>query len=160
MGLIDFIKDAGKKVFGGDDEKTGGTTTADPDEQFNELRKGNVLTQMVRKLGLEAEDLRVTFDDGIATVTGSVVDQSTKEKIVLVIGNSQGVARVDDRLEVERPEPEATLYTVESGDTLSAIAKRHYGDASKYPQIFEANRPMLEDPDRIYPGQVLRIPRL
>lgn len=160
MGLIDFIKDAGKKVFGGDDERKGGTTTTDPDEQFNELRKGNVLTQSVRGLGLEAEDLRVTFDDGTATVTGSVADQATKEKIVLVIGNSQGVARVDDRLDVERPESEATLYTVESGDTLSAIAKRHYGDASKYPKIFEANRPMLENPDRIYPGQVLRIPPL
>jgi nucleoid-associated protein YgaU len=77
-----------------------------------------------------------------------------------VIGNTQGVARVDDQMTVETPEPEATFYTVERGDTLSAIAKEHYGDATKYPVIFEANRPMLEDPDRIYPGQVLRIPPL
>ena len=69
-----------------------------------------------------------------------------------------GVARVDDQLVVEVPEPEATLYTVKSGDSLSKIAKAHYGDAMKYPVIFEANKPMLKDPDRIYPGQVLRIP--
>ena len=57
-----------------------------------------------------------------------------------------------------RPEPAATFYTVVSGDSLSKIAKKHYGDASKYPVIFDANRPMLKDPDKIYPGQVLRIP--
>jgi nucleoid-associated protein YgaU len=49
-------------------------------------------------------------------------------------------------------------YTVEKGDTLSGIAKKMYGNANKYPQIFEANKPMLKDPDKIYPGQVLRIP--
>ena len=49
-------------------------------------------------------------------------------------------------------------YTVEKGDTLSRIAKEMYGDAGKYPAIFEANKPMLKDPDKIYPGQVLRIP--
>lgn len=157
MGIFDFIKDAGKKAFGKDDAPSA-TPEADPDEPFQELRKGNVLTQTVRKLELPAEDLKVTFDDGTATVSGRVEDQATREKIVLVIGNTQGVARVDDRLTVEAPEPEATFYTVESGDTLSAIAKEHYGDATKYPVIFEANRPMLENPDRIYPGQVLRIP--
>lgn len=161
MGIFDFIKDAGKKVFGGDEgEAREAKVEAQQDEQFHELRKGNLLTQTVRKLELPAEDLRVTFDDGTATVSGTAHDQTTKEKIVLVIGNTQGVARVDDQMTVETPEPEATFYTVERGDTLSAIAKEHYGDATKYPVIFEANRPMLEDPDRIYPGQVLRIPPL
>jgi nucleoid-associated protein YgaU len=81
---------------------------------------------------------------------------------VLTAGNTKGVAQVDDRLVVEaaEPEPEAAMYTVKSGDTLSAIAKAHYGDAMKYPEIFEANKPMLTDPDKIYPGQVLRIPPL
>jgi nucleoid-associated protein YgaU len=49
-------------------------------------------------------------------------------------------------------------HTVVKGDTLSKIAKAQYGDAMKDPVIFEANRPMIEDPDKIYPGQVLRIP--
>jgi nucleoid-associated protein YgaU len=70
------------------------------------------------------------------------------------------VAQVNDLTTVEAPEPEATFYTVKSGDSLSAIAKAHYGDAMKYPEIFEANKPMLKDPDKIYPGQVLRIPPL
>ena len=94
------------------------------------------------------------------TVGGKVPSQQEKEKVILVLGNTQGVARVDDRLVVEVPEPAATLYTVKSGDSLSKIAKEHYGDAMKYPVIFEANQPMLKDPDKIYPGQVLRIPPL
>jgi len=59
---------------------------------------------------------------------------------------------------VETPEPEAKFYTVVSGDSLSKIAKEYYGNAMKYPVIFEANKPMLSHPDKIYPGQVLRIP--
>ena len=77
---------------------------------------------------------------------------------MLAVGSVAGVAGVDDQIVVEAPEPEATFYTVVSGDTLSKIAKEHYGDAMKYPVIFEANRPMLTDPDKIYVGQVLRIP--
>ena len=85
-----------------------------------------------------------------------------EEIVVLTAGNTKGVARVDDRLAVDAPEPEpaAVMYTVVSGDTLSGIAKAQYGNAMKYMTIFEANKPMLEDPDKIYPGQVLRIPPL
>lgn len=89
---------------------------------------------------------------------GKVDAQANAERIVLAVGNTEAVARVDDRLEVVEPEPEATFYTVQKGDTLCKIARDHYGDASAYPRIFEANRPMLKDPDRIYPGQVLRVP--
>ena len=84
--------------------------------------------------------------------------QADREKVILVLGNTAGIAQVDDRLEVERKEPEAQFYTVKAGDTLSKIAKQHYGNANKYPTILEANRPMLRNPDQIYPGQVLRIP--
>jgi nucleoid-associated protein YgaU len=66
---------------------------------------------------------------------------------------------VDDQLQVAQPAPEARLYTVKRGDTLSKIAQAHYGDATQYPRIFEANRPLLRDPDEIYPGQTLRIPQ-
>ena len=100
------------------------------------------------------------FKDGVVTVEGKVASQEEREKIVLILGNTQGVSQVDDRLEVEAPAPEARMYTVESGDSLSKIAKEVYGDAMKYPVIFEANKPMLKDPDKIYPGQVLRIPAL
>jgi nucleoid-associated protein YgaU len=93
-----------------------------------------------------------------------VKEQAVREKIVLAVGNTTGISKVDDRLQVvvekaAAPKaPEAKYYTVVKGDSLSKIAKAQYGDAMKYPVIFEANKPMLKDPDKIYPGQVLRIP--
>ena len=70
----------------------------------------------------------------------------------------EGVAKVDDKMTVENPQPKSNYDTVVSGDILSKISKEHYDDANKYPVIFEANQPMLKSPDKIYPGQVLRIP--
>jgi nucleoid-associated protein YgaU len=152
MGIIDFVKEAGEKLGLG---KKGDPTET---EKFQELRKGNLLMQRVIGLGLEVDDLRITYDDGVATVNGKTESQAEREKIVLAVGNTEGVARVDDRMEVVKPEPEAVYHTVVRGDTLSKLAKEHYGDPMKYPIIFAANRPMLTHPDKIYPGQVLRIP--
>ena len=102
----------------------------------------------------------MSFDaeKSLVTVTGTAPDQATREKILLAAGNVAGVAEVENRMSVARTEPEAQFHTVERGDTLSAIAKKFYGNANKYTVIFEANKPMLSDPDKIYPGQVLRIP--
>lgn len=158
MGILDFVKDAGQKLGLGGDEEGAKTPDAEVQEYVEEETKANQLWHHVEDLGFEVEDLRVRFDDGTATLTGRASSQEEREKVVLAVGNVAGVRRVDDRLEVENAAPEATFYTVERGDSLSAIAEDHYGDASKYPVIFEANRPMLEDPDKIYPGQVLRIP--
>lgn len=130
----------------------------DQQEREAERGKSQALARQVEIPGLKVKDLAVDFDDGVVTVSGSTPSQEERENVILVLGNTQGVARVEDRLIVEVAEPEATLYTVKSGDSLSAIAKAHYGDAMKYPVIFEANRPMLSDPDKIYPGQVLRLP--
>jgi len=151
MGFFDFMKDAGEDLSAEQDRIA---------EEKAEKAKALALQKQIEMLGLKVDGLAVGFDDGVATVEGTVPDQQEAEKVVLVLGNVQGVARVDDRLTVAAPAPAATLYTVKSGDTLGAIAKAHYGDASKYPVIFEANTPMLKNPDRIYPGQVLRIPAL
>jgi len=148
MGLFNFKKDAGTKV----------ETPSAADEVRARAAKSQSLMKLVQDMGFDVDDLKVGYDDGVVTVHGTVDSQEDREKIVLVLGNTQGVAQVDDRLEVERPAPQASLYEVEKGDSLSKIAKEVYGDAMKYPLIFEANRPMLEDPDKIYPGQVLRIP--
>ena len=78
----------------------------------------------------------------------------------MVVGNSNGIATVDDQMTVEHVEPEAQFHKVASGDTLGKIAKNFYGNALRYPEIFEANKPMHKSPDLIYPGQVLRIPHL
>ena len=112
--------------------------------------------------GLAVSGLAVDFEATTSTVTvaGVVADQGTKEKVLLCCGNVTGVEAVNDMLTVDAPEPESQWHTVVSGDNLSKIAKHYYGDANKYPVIFEANKPMLSHPDKIYPGQALRIPPL
>jgi nucleoid-associated protein YgaU len=165
MGLFDFLKDKGEKLFEGDEQQElEKARKADPEITTLERMKARALRNLVLGKGLKIENFQLVFDDGVVTVEGHAASQEEREKTVLLLGNVRGILRVDDRLTAEAPaaapEPEATFYTVQSGDTLSKIAKAHYGDAMKYPVIFEANRPMLKDPDRIYPGQVLRIPPL
>jgi len=118
------------------------------------------LEETVSDLDLHVEGLSIHIDDDTATVSGLAANQATKEKVVLLIGNSEGIGTVDDQMTVEHVEPEAQFHAVVSGDTLGKIAKKYYGNAMKYPVIFEANQPMLTHPDKIYVGQVLRIPSL
>lgn len=111
--------------------------------------------------GLSADDLAVKYDGSNQTVsvTGVAPNLATKEKVVLCCGNVASVARVDDQMTVVvASEPPSIYRTVKPGDTLSQIAKEAYGDANAYGKIFEANKPMLTDPGKIYPGQTLRIP--
>ncbi len=160
MGLFSFIKNAGAKVFGigkTDAEEAAEAAAAELKLEEAAARK---LEETINDLQLQVEGLNVHIDDDVATITGMAYDQATKEKVVLVVGNSNGIATVDDQMTVEHTEPEAQFHTVVSGDTLGKIAKNYYGNAMKYPVIFEANKPMLTDPDKIYPGQVLRIPAL
>jgi nucleoid-associated protein YgaU len=130
-------------------------------EMHAEATKSTELEEFVGKLGLNVKNLDIRFDNGCAVVSGQCATQSDLEKVVLAVGNVGEVDRVIELMGVDAPaaEPDSTEYhTVVSGDNLSKIAKHYYGDASKYPVIFEANRPMLKDPDSIFPGQMLRIP--
>ncbi|GAA4311125.1 peptidoglycan-binding protein LysM [Pontixanthobacter gangjinensis] len=156
MGIFSFIKDAGKKVFGIDKSKSKEVNT-ETDQKENE-KAARKLEQTITDLNLKAENLKIHIENDMAVVSGKALDQATREKIILVVGNSEGISQVDDRMDVQNKEPEAVFHTVERGDTLSKISKEHYGDPNQYPLIFEANKPMLQDPDKIYPGQVLRIP--
>jgi len=172
MGLIDFIKDVGHKlnVGGHDDPKAAQPTPAPasqgPSQQdvqaLENRKKTTAITNLVQQMGLKAENLNVVVNGDKATLTGKVDSQEQREKIVLLVGNTAGVAKVDDQLQVAHQESaaqsEARYYDVKSGDTLSKIAKQFYGDANEYNRILEANRPMLKDADHIYPGQKLRIP--
>jgi nucleoid-associated protein YgaU len=121
---------------------------------------GDAIATYVNTQGLKVDTLAVGFDGatGTVTVSGQALDQATKEQVLLCCGNVQHAVAVDDQLTVARTEPEAQYDTVVQGDTLSKVAKEFYGNANKYPGIFEANSPMLSHPDKIYPGQVLRIP--
>lgn len=144
MGMFDFVKSAGEKVLGA---ATAGNTA------------GALLAHLKSK-GLAGPDIKIAFDPATAkaTIMGSALSQADKEKLILALGNVEGVEKVEDGLLAEKPEAEAVFYTVKKGDNLSTIAKAHYGKASAYVKIFEANKPLLKDPDHIYPGQVLRIP--
>ena len=167
MGLMDFVKEAGEKLFGHGDAKVAMTEAkADPQNetkvQAANATAGDAILAYVKTQNLDATGLTVTFDGATSTATvfGVAPDQATKEKIALCCGNVAGVAKVNNMMSVDQSAPEATYYTVVSGDTLSKISKASYGDANKYMTIFEANKPMLSDPNKIYPGQVLRIPPL
>ena len=160
MGLFSFIKNAGAKVFG--IGKTTEEEAAEVAEKAAELakEKATKLAAAVETLGFEVLDLNIEVADDNVTVWGQANSQETREKVILVLGNTEGIATVDDRMTVVVEEPQAQFHTVVKGEYLSKIAKKYYGNAMKYPVIFEANKPMLTDPDKIYPGQVLRIPAL
>lgn len=153
MGLFSFLKGAGSNIL----NKVTGKTPAAVAPAKIELSKTDALKAEIAKLGLPVQNLDISLGEQVI-VNGRTLDNATREKVILALGNVEGITSVDDRMEVENAEPEATFYTVQSGDSLSKIAKSQYGNAMAYPAIFEANKPMLKAVDKIYPGQVLRIP--
>jgi nucleoid-associated protein YgaU len=164
MGMFSFVKEAVEKLFARDQLQGSPQSTAQADKTAGtpqaKQSPAQAIASYIASQNLQYKDLTVTYDGANQSVTvkGVAPDQQTKEKILLCCGNVQGVASVVDEITVEKDEPESKYHTVVSGDTLSKIAKAQYGDANKYMKIFEANKPMLKDPDKIYPGQVLRIP--
>ncbi len=149
MGFFDFVKDAGRQLFNTDAE------AADNIKQHLEIKTSGI------------RNIEVEFDDGVATICGDCVNQATRDNAVLMVGNIKGVEKVvadDLRVDApkeevkEEPEEKAEFYEIVSGDTLGGIAKRYYGKASAYMRIFEANRDIISDPNKIYPGQKIRIP--
>ena len=152
MGLVSFLKGAGEKVFGKSDATL-------------EKEKAEAIVKHIQKYDLYVKDLVVTVEGETVTLNGEVSSVLERNRVVVVTGNVEGISAVNDHLVLNIPEPEVVepekqYYTVVKGDYLSKIAKRVYGDAMKYNIIFEANKPMLSDPDKIYPGQVLVIPAL
>ncbi|MCG7280310.1 peptidoglycan-binding protein LysM [Chryseobacterium taklimakanense] len=153
MGLGSFLKNVGEKLFGG------GET---PEEQAKKVR------DHVAKYGFDVSGLTFTVANDKVTISGEAKDWEQKSKIYVAAGNVEGIDGVTDNMTVKAAPVEAAApaqvaqpkyHTVQSGDTLSKIAKEVYGDVNAYNRIFEANRPMLSDPDKIYPGQVLVIPQ-
>ena len=161
MGIMSFIKTAGQKIFGMGEAQAAEEATASPEKvaQLN-TAAGEAITKYIESMNLSVDGLAVEVDagSGAVTVSGQAADQQTKEKVVLCCGNVHGVSSVNDMLTVAEPADESQWYTVESGDTLSKISKEFYDSPNKYMAIFEANKPMLSHPDKIYPGQMLRIP--
>lgn len=144
MGIFDFLKGKGKKV-----EK--GNEAEDIKRRIRDLFEDDV------------DNLSVGYHAGIVSLGGEVASYSAKQRVVLTAGNIEGVSQVNDNNLVVKteapPEPEAEFYTIQSGDSLSKIAKREYGDAMRWREIYEANKGVIDDPDKIYPGQTIRIPK-
>jgi nucleoid-associated protein YgaU len=141
MGLFDFVKDIGNKIFNRD---------ADAVEK---------ITHHIAADNPGISNLGVAFEDGVVSLSGQASSAEAMEKAVLLAGNVRGVAEVNvDGLQAPPVRAEIEYYTIKKGDTLSAIAKQFYGKANDYPRIFEANREVIKDADLIYPGQKIRIP--
>lgn len=141
MGLFDFVKDIGNKLFN------------------NEAEAAEKIKAHIEEANPGLKGIDVQFKDGVASLSGEALTPEAKEKAILMAGNVKGVSEVKADA-VTAPEQKANVvyYTIVKGDTLSAIAQKHYGKASLYPKIFEANREVIKDPDKIFVGQKIRIP--
>lgn len=145
MGLFNFVKEAGEKLW---DAVSGG------DDQSKKLQ------EHINQLGLpDSDKVKVDVQGDTVKVSGDGISQELKEKILVAAGNVAGITKVEDNVITSDSAAQAEFYTVKKGDTLSAISKQVYGTPNEYNKIFEANKPMLTHPDKIYPGQVLRIPK-
>jgi nucleoid-associated protein YgaU len=152
MGLFDFAKDIGSKLFGSDEEAAARIT-----EHINANNPG-------------IRNLSVIYKDGQVTLIGVTDSAEAAQKAVLMAGNVKGVSEVIPKIDITEAtaagrdvssafEPgNVEYYVIKSGDTLSKIAKHYYHNANEYPRLFEANREVIKDPDLIYPGQKIRIP--
>jgi nucleoid-associated protein YgaU len=160
MDLFGFAKDVGRRLFNKDEDAA--EKIKEHIEQFNP----------------GVENLEVKFERGIVELCGECVSSEAREKAILMAGNTKGVIDVyASDLSVKQTaqtkaaaatkastgkdapvEAKVEYYVVESGDTLGKIAKRYYGNAMAYPKIFEANREIIHDPDKIFVGQKIRIP--
>jgi nucleoid-associated protein YgaU len=149
MGIFNFLKDVGQKLLDHDQPQAA---------QNSSLTLAQKLEQKIQQLNLGIQNPTVRIEGDKAIIEGKATSQDALEKTILAVGNTFGISQVDARIESpEQVQPK--FYTVKKGDTLSKIAKETLGSANEYNRIFEANRPLLKDPDEIYPGQQLRIPQ-
>ncbi|MDO5510317.1 MAG: peptidoglycan-binding protein LysM [Weeksellaceae bacterium] len=150
MSLFSFMRNAGAKLFGGSESAE---------------EKAQKVQSHLNQYNFDLSGVQITVDGEEVTLSGQARNIDEKQRILATAGNVDGISSVNDNLtlketlKVEIPDLQKTMYTVKSGDSLSKIAREVYGDANAYNRIFEANRPMLSDPDKIYPGQVLYIPQ-
>lgn len=141
MGLFDFARDLGKKLFGSDAE-------AAPSIQ-----------ESIESDNPGIEGLDVSFEDGVVNISGKATSAEALEKAILMAGNVKGVTDVRiDGMDAPTPAEDVQYYIIESGDSLSKIAKTFYGNAMDYPKLVDANKEVIKDADLIYPGQKIRIP--
>ncbi len=141
MGFFDFVASIGNKLFNRTED------AADKIKDHIEEQNPGI------------KDLNVEFEEGVVKLSGISDTAEAAEKAVLMAGNVNGVTKVISEIKAPPPTEKVEFYVIESGDTLSGIAKKYYGNASMYPKIFEANREVIKDPNKIFVGQKIRIPQ-
>jgi len=162
MGLFNFLKTAGSGLL---KNKAAKYATKERSDVAIRERQEGLLEGIIEGAGVNVSNVDVEIEGEVVKIWGEAVTEADREKAILILGNMEGVGAIDDRISVVGGAPEAAkevaaeLYEVQPGDSLSKIAKAMYGDPMKYKLLFEANQPMLKDPNLIYPGQTLRIPR-
>lgn len=161
MGIFSFAKDIGDKIFHHnkpvDSATPADTQQAAPAEPSAQEIANLLLARIQQNATINNLSVNYNGDTDTVEISGSAPTQADREKAILAAGNVQNVSSVNDSITVDSPEPESRMYTVKSGDSLSKIAQEMYGNGD-YMKIFEANKPLLSDPNKIYPGQMLRIP--
>ena len=145
MSLFDFVANIGKKLFGDESDAPA------------------AIKKLIDEDNPGLENFQVQVKDGCAILSGTAKSAEALEKAVLIVGNIQGIQKINvDAVTVAdgstiRGDDE--FYTIEKGDTLWKVAEKAYGSGAKYQKIFEANREVIKDPDKIFPGQKIRIPK-
>ena len=163
MGLFDFIKNAGSGLLKNKKETY---KAKEKDDTAMRERQEGLLEGIIEGAGINVKNVDIEIENDVVKIWGEADSEADRERAILILGNMDGVSSIDDRISVVAPAPSAApevaaqMYQVQPGDSLSKIAKAHYGDPMKFKEIFEANQPMLKDPNLIYPGQTLRIPAL
>lgn len=166
MGLFSFIKNAGSGLL---KKKAASYGAKEKSSDAVRERQEGLLEGIIEGSGVPIKNVDIEIEGDVVKIWGQASSMDAKEKAILILGNMDGVSSIDDRISVISSAPEtstntapaeasAQMYEVQSGDSLSKIAKKFYGDPMKYKDIFTANQPMLKDPNLIYPGQTLRIP--
>ena len=142
MGLFDFAANVGRKLYAKEEE-----APAKIKEHIEEDNPG-------------IEDLLVAFNKGIVTLSGNANSPEALEKAILMAGNIMGVSKIINKVKSTLPfSSNVEYYEIKSGDTLWAVAKKHYGDGNSYTKIVEANKEVIKDADKIFPGQKIRLPK-
>lgn len=144
MGLFDFAADIGRKLFNKEEDASKAVT-----EHLAEDNPG-------------VENLSVTVENGVAKISGAASTAVAIEKAVLMAGNVAGITNVNiDDVVIESGElgGDDEFYVIEKGDTLWKIAEKAYGNGAKYKEIVDANKEVIKDENKIFPGQKIRIPK-
>ncbi len=145
MGLLDFVSSIGKKLFGAEAEAS------------------TVIKKQIEEDNPGIENFQVDVKDGRAVMSGTAKSAEALEKAILIVGNTQGIEKINiDAVTIADGSTlggDDEFYTIEKGDTLWKIAEKNYGNGAQYQKIFEANREVIKDADKIFPGQKIRIPK-